>query len=286
MAGRFRRSYPGGGGTEDKQARRERRTASPRSSLLSHGPTTVLRRSHGSPSHAPINQSPRPTTRTHETRKRDAGDNETERKRTRGQRTDAGRTTKRKRTAPQDDKQARDARQQDGGRDETQATRIKASKRDERGEAIGSVPSSSFISSSSHLLFRLVVFRRSSSHHLIRSSHPRRRLIRPAVVVPHRSVCRFRLLVAPCSCFPRSVVSRRGSSHHLIRHLIPAVVSSVVLPSRAPFRLLVARRSSPRLVHRSVVVPPLVPLSSRSIPSARPRSPFPRHGRRGVLLIR
>lgn len=151
-----------------------------------------------------------------------------------------------------------------------------------RGEAMGPVPSSSFISSSSsHLLFRLVVFRRSSSHHLIRSSHPRRRLIRPAVVVPHRSVRRFRLLVAPCSCFPRPVVSRRGSSHHLIRHLIPAVVSSVVLPSRAPFRLLVARRSAPRLVHRSVVVPLLVPLSSRSIPSARSRSSFHRQGRAG-----
>ena len=146
----------------------------------------------------------------------------------------------------------------------------------EEGRRWGAVPSSSFISSSSsHLLFRLIVFRRSSSHHLIRSSHPRRRLIRPAVVVPHRSVRRFRLLVAPCSCFPRPVVSRRGSSHHLIRHLIPAVVSSVVLPSRVPFRLLVARRSAPR------------PASSSrfSFVGSSPL-PVPRHGRAGCSPIR
>lgn len=65
------------------------------------------------------------------------------------------------------------------------------------------------------------------------SSHP----LIPAVVVPHRIVRRFRLLVAPCSCFPQL---------------------------RSPS----SSRPAPRLVHCPVVVSFLVSSSFRS--SSRP----------------
>lgn len=96
----------------------------------------------------------------------------------------------------------------------------------------GAVPSSSFISSS-------------SSHPLI-----------PAVVVPHRIVRRFRLLVATCSCFlvlivvvglplssSRPVVpssSRSSSCSSFRRLVVPSLGSSLVR------RLVPAPRSSTR----------------------------------------
>lgn len=93
------------------------------------------------------------------------------------------------------------------------------------------MPSSSFMSSL--LSFHLIV---------IVSSHPRRCLI-PAVVVPHRIVRRFRLLVAICSRFPHvSLIRRRRIA--LVRRLVPFFVSSVV-----PFLV----SSSSRLVVSSLV---------------------------------
>lgn len=93
-------------------------------------------------------------------------------------------------------------------------------------------PSSSFISSSSlRLRHRFIPFP-SSSHLLSRPVVAR--LVVSSVI---RSVCRFHLLVA-------------------IRFVVvppPAVVLSVVvLPHRAPFRLLVARHLVPRPVARFV----------------------------------
>lgn len=136
---------------------------------------------------------------------------------------------------------------------------------------MGLVPSLSFISSSSLRLIVVVLSRSpSSSHHLIL------RIFTACAV----SSCSSLFVVV--SLLVLFIVPSSRRLIHFIRHLIPAVVLSVVvLPHRAPFRLLVARCSAPRLVHRSVVVPPLVPLSSRSIPSARSRSPFHRQGRAG-----
>lgn len=113
MAGRFRRSYPGGwnGG----QARRERRTASPRF-ISSNGPTTTTRVS----SHTVINTIA-PPRRQARTRRTDETPGE--------RRNENARPSK---TASKQRDDGRDAQQQDGGRDETQAARAKASKNGRR----------------------------------------------------------------------------------------------------------------------------------------------------------
>lgn len=109
---------------------------------------------------------------------------------------------------------------------------------------MGLVPSLSFISSSSLRLIVVVLSRSpSSSHHLIL------RIFTACAV----SSCSSLFVVV--SLLVLFIVPSSRRLIHFIRHLIPAVVLSVVvLPHRAPFRLLVARRSAPRLVHRSVVV--------------------------------
>lgn len=118
---------------------------------------------------------------------------------------------------------------------------------------MGLVPSLSFISSSSLRLIVVVLSRSpSSSHHLIL------RIFTACAV----SSCSSLFVVV--SLLVLFIVPSSRRLIHFIRHLIPAVVLSVVvLPHRAPFPL--ARRSSSC---------PVVPLSSRSIPSARSFSPF------------
>lgn len=116
--------------TEDKQARRERRTTPPHPyhHTTNDNPTGSIT--------CPINTSPRLTTSTNETQ----DETPETMKRNEGEHRNDGRTTERKRTTPQDDKQTRDARTRRRTRrtttrrkrDETQAARAKVSKQGRR----------------------------------------------------------------------------------------------------------------------------------------------------------
>ena len=108
--------------TEDKQARRERRTTPPHPyhHTTNDNPTGSIT--------CPINTSPRLTTSTNETQ----DETPETMKRNEGEHRNDGRTTERKRTTPQDDKQTRDARTRRRTRRQTrrdeETTRARASK--------------------------------------------------------------------------------------------------------------------------------------------------------------